>query len=62
MTVIIKPIIKPADDPCCNYREFDDVGEISSTMSGHYVLHHSTDKITVEFKLPEDCYLIIKDE
>lgn len=58
MRVVIKPIIKPADNPCMNYREFDDVSKIASTLSGNYVLLHRNGKSKVEFHLPNDCYII----
>ena len=59
MRVVIKPIIKPVSNPSINYREFDEVDKISSTMSGNYILVHRDGKSKVEFHLPNDCYLIV---
>lgn len=59
MRVIIKPIIKPLDNPTLNYREFDDVESIASTMSNNYVLKHRDGSAKVEFHLPDSCYLIV---
>ncbi len=60
MRVVIKPIIKPKDNPTLNYREFDDVRSIASTMSNNYVLTHRDGLTKIEFHLPDGCYLIIK--
>lgn len=59
MRVVIKPIIKPTNDPTMNYREFEDVDSVASTMSGNYILNHRNGNVRVEFHLPEDCYLIV---
>lgn len=58
MRVVIKPIIKPVDNPTMNYREFEDVDSIASTMNGNYILNCRDGVRRVEFHLPENCYLI----
>lgn len=57
MRVIIKPIIKPVNNPTLNYREFDDVEKVIST-NNNYVLLHKDGLTKIEFHLPDNCYLI----
>lgn len=58
MRVVIKPIIKPQDNPTLNYREFDDVREVLATMHNDYALIHRDGSTKIEFHLPDGCYLI----
>ena len=56
MRVVIKPIIKPKNNPTLNFREFDNVGKIEMGRYHLIRLYHELDDIQV----PTDCYVIIE--
>ena len=60
MRVIIKPIIKPKNNPTLNFREFDDVGKIEMSRYHLIRLYHELEDIQVLIQVPTDCYVIIE--
>lgn len=62
MRVVIKPIIKPVNNPTANYREFDEVISVDTDIYPIIKIRHEDYDRYVLMKVPDDCYIIVSED
>ena len=58
MRVIIKPIKPPIENPCEDYRIFDDVTQCYDEQYPIIKILHKSKERYVMMRVPENCYMI----